>query len=324
VQDLLTMASDVAIPSLFAGGVAITATVLVERLGGSVGGIISTVPTTIVPAAIGIWWRRTNPDDFINAMAFVPIGTLMNAAYLVLWRVVPARVGRHVQGRSHMLAATLTVALGAWLAVAAVVMLLQRSFQPTPMHALAVGGLACLAGLVLGVFANRASHPAPRGRHPVRVSVLALRGVAAALAIGFALVIRIVGIGRHRPLPPDRLLIAGHLAGVVVARCGAVLQFDAGVPDDVEVPDRVLRRPAQRGDHRVLAVVLNPHQGRFAQLAGFGADRGQQDDRHALQFDTSGSTGLHVQLGVLAGPIRGAGFVFSGKRHTGSLRSPRE
>ena len=37
------MASDVAIPSLFAGGVAITATVLVERLGGSVGGIISTV-----------------------------------------------------------------------------------------------------------------------------------------------------------------------------------------------------------------------------------------------------------------------------------------
>jgi hypothetical protein len=194
VQDLLTMASDVTIPSLFAGGVAITATVLVERLGGSVGGIISTVPTTIVPAAIGIWWRRTNPDDFINAMAFVPIGTLMNAAYLVLWRVVPARVGRHVQGRSHMLAATLTVALGAWLAVAAVVMLLQRSFQPTPMHALAVGGLACLAGLVLGVFANRASHPAPRGRHPVRVSVLALRGVAAALAIGFALVLARMGL----------------------------------------------------------------------------------------------------------------------------------
>ena len=188
------MASDVAIPSLFAGGVAITATVLVERLGGSVGGIISTVPTTIVPAAIGIWLRRTNPDDFINAMAFVPIGTLMNAAYLVLWRVVPARVGRHVQGRSHMLAATLSVALGAWLAVAAVVMLLQGSIRPTPMHALAVGGLACLAGLVLGVFANRAPHAAPRGRNPVRWPVLALRGVAAALAIGFALVLARMGL----------------------------------------------------------------------------------------------------------------------------------
>lgn len=188
------MMSDVAVPSLFAGGVAITATVLVERLGGSVGGIISTVPTTIVPAAIGIWWRRTNPDDFINAMAFVPIGTLMNAAYLVLWRVVPARVGRHVQGRSHMLAATLTVALGAWLAVAAVVMLLQRSFQPTSMHALAAGGLACLAGLVLGVFANRAPHPAPRGRNPVRWPVLMLRGIAAALAIGFALVLARMGL----------------------------------------------------------------------------------------------------------------------------------
>lgn len=188
------MASDVAIPSLFAGGVAITATVLVERLGGSVGGIISTVPTTIVPAAIGIWWRRTQPDDFTNAMAFVPVGTLMNAAYLVLWRVVPARVGRHVQGRSHMLAATLTVALGAWLAVAAVVMLLQGSMHPTPMHALAVGGLACVAGLTLGVFANRAPHPAPRGRHPVRLSVLALRGIAAALAIGFALALARLGL----------------------------------------------------------------------------------------------------------------------------------
>ena len=188
------MASDVAVPSLFAGGVAITATMLVERLGGSVGGIVSTVPTTIVPAAIGIWWRRTQPDDFTNAMAFVPVGTLMNAAYLVLWRVVPARVGRHVQGRSHMLAATLSIALGAWLAVAAVVMWLQGSMHPTPTHALVVGGVACVAGLTLGVFANRAPHPAPRGRHPVRLSVLALRGIAAALAIGFALVLARMGL----------------------------------------------------------------------------------------------------------------------------------
>ena len=59
--------------------------------------------------------------------------------------------------------------------------------------------------------------------------------------------------------------------GVVILAHGTVLQFDVRVRDDVVVPNRVLRRPAQRGDHGVFAIVLDPHERGLAQLAGLGA-----------------------------------------------------
>ncbi|MEC7544055.1 MAG: hypothetical protein VYE51_01125, partial [Candidatus Thermoplasmatota archaeon] len=46
--------SSIVLSSLMAGIVAILATVFIERRGGAIGGII-TLPTTIVPASIGIW-----------------------------------------------------------------------------------------------------------------------------------------------------------------------------------------------------------------------------------------------------------------------------
>jgi hypothetical protein len=50
---------DVVLPALGAGAVAVLATVAVERLGGVAGGIFSSVPTTIVPAAAR---RTTRPS----------------------------------------------------------------------------------------------------------------------------------------------------------------------------------------------------------------------------------------------------------------------
>ena len=46
--------SSIVLSSVMAGIVAILATVFIERRGGAIGGII-TLPTTIVPASIGIW-----------------------------------------------------------------------------------------------------------------------------------------------------------------------------------------------------------------------------------------------------------------------------
>ena len=59
----------------------------------------------------------------------------------------------------------------------------------------------------------------------------------------------------------------------------AVLQLDVRVGDEVVVPDRVLRRPAERGDDGVAAVVLDAHQRRLAQLAGLVAAARQQRRR---------------------------------------------
>ena len=40
---------------LFAAGVAVLATLAIERFGGRIGGLLATVPTTIRPACLGIW-----------------------------------------------------------------------------------------------------------------------------------------------------------------------------------------------------------------------------------------------------------------------------
>jgi hypothetical protein len=185
-------AADVAVPALLAGIVAVLATLVVERFGGATGGILSSIPTTIVPAAIGIFGREPDPDGFRRAMAFVPVGILLNAGYLVLWRVIPARIGRKA-GR-HLLATTVALALGAWLVAATLVMALHEGLQPTVGQSLAAGCIAFAAGIALGIAANRIPHPAPKGHHRVGAPVLAVRGVAAAIVIGIALVLARAGL----------------------------------------------------------------------------------------------------------------------------------
>ena len=187
MHDVLAAAADVAVLALFAGIVAILATVAVERLGGVVGGVLSSIPTTIVPAAIGIYGRNSDVDEFRRAMAFVPIGILLNAGYLMLWRIVPARIGRRT--RSHLLRTTLVMTLGAWMVIATAIVLAHNAFRPTVSQSLAIGLTAFVAGIALGIVANRTPHPAPKGTHRVGPAILALRGVAATLVIGFALVL---------------------------------------------------------------------------------------------------------------------------------------
>jgi hypothetical protein len=189
---VLDAARDVAVPGLFAGVVAILATVVVERFGGVSGGVLSSIPTTIVPAAIGIWSRSATVDDFRRSMAFVPVGILLNAGYLVLWRVVPARIGRHT--RSHLLAWTVVATLGAWFAAAATIMTVHDAVQPTVGSAIVAGCIAFATGIALGIAANRTPHPAPKGTHRVPPAVLAVRGVAAALVIGGAILLSRSGL----------------------------------------------------------------------------------------------------------------------------------
>ena len=75
-----------------AGLVAIAVTVAIEKFGGVIGGILGTVPTTIVPAAAFMWMAEPKSDAFDPAMGMIPVGMLLNAIFLWLWRVVPPRI----------------------------------------------------------------------------------------------------------------------------------------------------------------------------------------------------------------------------------------
>ena len=184
--------TSILIPAFFSGLVAILSTLAVERFGGTLGGVLSCLPTTIVVAAIGIYNDNTDLDNFRRSMAFVPVGILLNAGYLLLWRVAPARLGHGV--RTHLLAATVAVALGAWLVVASGIIALHYFCEPSVGQSLALGLIAFAAGTLLGFAANRTPRPAPRGTHRVGVKVLIVRGTGAACVMVIALLLSHAGL----------------------------------------------------------------------------------------------------------------------------------
>src|ERR1700759_4796697 len=94
-----------------------------------------------------------------------------------------------------------------------------------------------------GQWCHQAANSVHRGEHKDRNLPVRLR-----------LIVGVVRPGRHGAFPPDRLLVAEYLTGVVVARGCAVLELDPRILGDVVVPDRVLRSAAQRRDAGVLAV----------------------------------------------------------------------
>src|SRR5439155_14457138 len=130
-----------------------------------------------------------------------------------------------------------------------------------------------------------------------------------------ALVPRIVRPGLDRSLPPERLLVAAHLARREVALHRSVLKFDARMSLEVVVPDRMLGRASQRCHHRIEAIVFDSHQGCLAELAGPGADRCQHDDRATAQAAGLDAIARLVSLRLSTGPASRAWCVVPRQRH---------
>ena len=175
----MTPLGQIFLAAVLAGLVAIAVTVAIEKFGGLIGGILGTIPTTIVPAAAFMWLAEPTDAAFQPAMGMVPVGMLLNAIFLWLWRAVPPRIPEWTFGKR--LTTITSLNLGVWFAGAAVsVSLFSEQASMT------VGLGALLIGLVLGLWITLEHRPAPRGENRVGPMTLAMRGVAAATAIGVA------------------------------------------------------------------------------------------------------------------------------------------
>lgn len=173
------------VPAILAAAVAILATVAIEKLGGQMGGLIATLPSTIVPASLGIW--ATDPSALAPAMDAVAPGMLLNAGFLWLWRVVPPRIGG--ASLQRRLAKVTGLTLLGWLIGAIAIVLLGQSVRPTVI--LGVGGTVSLLGVgIAGCLTLRA---APTGRQAVPIPTLLARGLFAGLAIAGAIAVARAG-----------------------------------------------------------------------------------------------------------------------------------
>ena len=175
----MTPQGQILLAALLAGLVAIAVTVAIEKFGGLIGGILGTIPTTIVPAAAFMWLAEPTHAAFQPAMGMVPVGMLLNAIFLWLWRVVPPKVPDWSFGKR--LTTITSINLSVWFGGAALsVTLFSKQASMT------VGLGALLIGIILGLWITLEHRHAPRGHNKVGPLTLAMRGVAAATAIGVA------------------------------------------------------------------------------------------------------------------------------------------
>lgn len=182
-MNLLALAA-VLISALVAGVAAILVTVSIEKWGGLHGGVLATVPSTIVPASIGIWLAIGTQSEFRSAMGIVPIGLILNAGFLYLWRIIPKVVPNW--DFPIRLSVITIVTLTAWSTAAAASIIIFSFLTNQGMDAFVIGVVALLFGLLIGFFATMKHRPTPRGKNKVGYITLLMRGVAAAASIGIA------------------------------------------------------------------------------------------------------------------------------------------
>lgn len=181
----------VLLSALFAGLIAILVTVAIERWGGVIGGFLATMPTTIIPAAIGIYAASKDHQAFVIAMCATPIGILLDAGFLSVWRSLPPHLP--AWSSKKRLLVMLCASLGLWtttaiLAILGVEQLYARGISPTTLALVVTSVL-----IAWGVAACLRPIPAPKGDKKVGWLSLLSRGVLAAGAIGFSVWLSSVG-----------------------------------------------------------------------------------------------------------------------------------
>jgi hypothetical protein len=193
------------LPALLAGGMAIAATLAVERWGGVVGGVLGSLPTTIVPAALGLYAANRGIEAFHDALHVTPVGMLLNVGFLYLWRVLPDRLP---QGSlAKRLALMLFLSLSAWAVMAFLGVSLVEVASREGIRPFWLGLGATVLTLGAGLAATWTPRPAPKGKRKVSVPVVLARGLLTAAAIGTSVL-----IARSAPEQGVGSLVAGIAA----------------------------------------------------------------------------------------------------------------
>ena len=175
--------------ALFAGIVAILVTVAIEKFGGIIGGVLGTIPSTIIPAAAGVY-SIDGTESLRDSMSMVPIGMLMNGIFLSVWIYFP----HYIKQEKLKLISTTIFALAVWLVLAIFSLKLVELSPIQDLGNFIIGLIGFILLVLFSVLLNLNSIAAPKGENKVPLLILGCRGIAAALAIGFCLILAKQGL----------------------------------------------------------------------------------------------------------------------------------
>jgi hypothetical protein len=185
------MFQDTLIAAFFAGIVAIIVTVLVEKYGGAIGGILGTIPTTIVPASIGMY-LASNIVDFRTSMAVVPSGMLINAIFLTNWKIIPTYF-KVTKSKYTTLIIIIVISLFIWLLCSILALNLINFVTKKGLSSYGIALLGFFAVVILGLIFCWNIGLTPSSNNHVNKYALMSRGLMAAFAIGAAVWISDLG-----------------------------------------------------------------------------------------------------------------------------------
>lgn len=178
------LAMEILLPGILAGIVAIGVTLAIERWGGRLGGLLGTLPTTIVPASYGIAEQSVSEEAFQAAMYAVPVGMLLDAMFLYCWRLIPRLLPDWPV--RLLLPCVTALSLVAWFAAAVGAVLGMGALRDITSSLAPLGWAVTGCIAAVGVLACLRAPRSPRGSRKVGAITLVGRGLFAGSAISVA------------------------------------------------------------------------------------------------------------------------------------------
>ena len=183
------MNSTIILYGVFAGLVAILVTVAIEKFGGFIGGVLGTVPSTIIPAAAGVY-ALEGDESLTASMSVVPIGMLINGVFLGVWIILP----KYIASDRLKLPITVFSSLLTWAILALFSLIIAREVTGGTISEMTLGMIGLVLLAILAIMFNLSNRAAPKGLNKVPIIILSIRGIAAGLAIAACLVLAEIGL----------------------------------------------------------------------------------------------------------------------------------
>ena len=181
--------STIILYGIFAGLVAILVTVAIEKFGGFIGGVLGTVPSTIIPAAAGVY-ALEGDESLTASMSVVPIGMLINGVFLGVWIILP----KYIASDRLKLPITVVSSLLTWAILALLSLIIAREVTGGTISEMTLGMIGLVLLAILAIMFNLSNRAAPKGLNKVPIIILSIRGIAAGLAIAACLVLAEIGL----------------------------------------------------------------------------------------------------------------------------------